>query len=65
MYNITGKTRLIKPIGVNVTSDKSMVDTVDMLFNYPGFYKIEMVAENVCGRTFLSTEDLRWTEKNS
>lgn len=48
---------------VNVTSDKSMVDTVDMLFNYPGFYKIEMVAENVCGRTFLSTEDLRWTEK--
>lgn len=47
----------------NVTRDSVKVDTVDMIFKYPGFYKIEMTAENACGSSFLSTEDLVATTK--
>lgn len=41
---------------INVTKDSSMVDTTKMIFKYPGFYKIRMVAQNFCGADSLHTD---------
>lgn len=43
---------------VNVTRDTSMVDTTKMIFKYPGFYKIRMVAFNACGLDSLHTDSI-------
>ena len=43
---------------VNVTQDTSMVDTTKMIFKYPGFYKIRMMAFNECGLDSLHTDSV-------
>ena len=45
---------------INVTADSALVDTTNMLFKYPGFYKIRMVAYNECGLDSLHTDSIRY-----
>ena len=39
-----------------VTTDPEMVDTTNMIFKYPGLYKINMIASNLCGADTLCTD---------
>ncbi|MEG2556590.1 MAG: PKD domain-containing protein, partial [Odoribacter sp.] len=43
----------------DVTQDTAMVDTSRMIFKYPGFYKIKIVAFNECGLDSLNTDSIK------
>lgn len=57
------KDSINQPEWKNVTADTAMVDTMDMIFKYPGFYKIRMVAFNQCGLDSLHTDSIRNREE--
>lgn len=50
--SIDGKFELVNKI------DKYNVDTANLLFNYPGYYKIEMHAQNQCGVDSMFTDSI-------
>ena len=52
------KDSLTDPKWRDVT-ETDMVDTNKMIFNYPGYYKINMVASNECGADTLNTDSIR------
>lgn len=43
---------------VPVTKDKSVIDSAQLIFNVPGYYKVRIVAENFCGRDTLETDSV-------